>query len=301
MKEFIDHYIQLDLGNILFEQQLSKYTTYRVGGKADCIVFPKDIDALVKTCKLIKKYHLSSKVLGNGSNTLFSDKPYHGVIIKLDFLSDVKFYENKVRVGAGFSLVRLASLAAKRSLTGLEFASGIPGTIGGATFMNAGAYNSDMKSVIKTVQVLTPDLKIITLENKEMAFHYRTSFLQKHPDYVCLEVIIKLEKGDKNKIEEVIRERRKRRVEAQPLEYPSAGSVFRNPEGMFAGEMIEKLGFKGKKQGGAMVSVKHANFIINYNNASSNDIKKLIEEVHDKVLEEYHVDMKIEQEFVNWE
>ena len=134
-----------------------------------------------------------------------------------------------------------------------------------------------------------------------MEFHYRSSFLQKHPGYVCLEVVLKLQKGKKDAIEEVIRERKKRRIESQPLEYPSAGSVFRNPENNFAGKLIEDLGLKGKRIGGAMVSEKHANFIINYDNASSKDIKELIELCHDSVLKEYNIDMKCEQEFVNWE
>ena len=134
-----------------------------------------------------------------------------------------------------------------------------------------------------------------------MNFHYRSSFLQSHPGYICLEVVLKLTKGDKDALDEVIKERRKRRMESQPLEFPSAGSVFRNPEGMFAGQLIEEAGLKGKKIGGAMVSEKHANFIINYKNAKSSEIKELIELVHDTVLEKYNVDMRCEQEFVNWE
>ena len=167
--------------------------------------------------------------------------------------------------------------------------------------MNAGAYKSDMGYVVQEVKVLTPDYKIITLENKELNFHYRSSFLQKHPEYICLEVIIKLKKGDREILNEVINERRERRRKSQPLEYPSAGSVFRNPDGGFAGKMIEDLGLKGYSNGGAKVSEKHANFIINYNKATSKDIKELIDYVHDAVLKEYNVDLKIEQEFVNWE
>jgi len=192
-------------------------------------------------------------------------------------------------------------MACKKSLAGLEFAAGIPGSVGGAVYMNAGAYKSDMGYIVQSVKVLTPELKIITLENKEMNFHYRSSFLQTHPGYICLEVNLKLNKGKKEAIEDVIKERKKRRIDSQPLEYPSAGSVFRNPPGMFAGAMIEELGLKGMKKGGAMVSDKHANFIINYKNASSEDIKYLIDYVHDEVLKKYDVDMKIEQEFVNWE
>ena len=197
--------------------------------------------------------------------------------------------------------MKLSLQASKKGLAGLEFAAGIPGTVGGAIYMNAGAYKSDMGYIVQQVKVLTPDLKVITLSNKEMNFHYRSSFLQSHPGYICLEVILKLTKGDKDALDEVIKERRKRRMESQPLEFPSAGSVFRNPEGMFAGQLIEEAGLKGKKIGGAMVSDKHANFIINYKNAKSSEIKELIELVHDTVLEKYNVDMRCEQEFVNWE
>lgn len=281
---------------------LSKYTTYKVGGKAKLMVYPKNTECLINLLKLIKTNDIKHKILGLGSNVLFSDEVYDGVIIRLSELNEVEFFgKNKVRVGAGYSLMKLSLLVAKKGLAGLEFASGIPGTVGGAVFMNAGAYKSDMGYIVTEVKVLTPDFKIITLENKEMNFHYRTSFLQTHPGYVCLEAVIKLEQGDKNVLDEVIKERRQRRMESQPLEYPSAGSVFRNPEGMFAGKLIEDLGLKGKTIGGAKVSEKHANFIINFDKAKGSDVKELIELVHQRVLEEYDVDMKIEQEFVNWE
>lgn len=293
---------QLNVGRCEKDVPLSKHTTYKVGGKAKVMVYPKNVDNLIKLMKILKSQNIKHKVLGLGSNVLFSDEVYDGVIIRLSELDHLEFFgRNKVRVGAGYSLMKLSLLTAKKGLAGLEFASGIPGTVGGAVFMNAGAYKSDMGYVVTEVKVLTPDLKIITLENKELNFHYRTSFLQTHPGYICLEAVLKLTKGDKNALDEVIKERRQRRMESQPLEYPSAGSVFRNPEGMFAGKLIEDLGLKGKTIGGAMVSDKHANFIINYKKAKGKDIKKLIELVHQKVLEEYDVDMKIEQEFVNWE
>lgn len=302
MKEFINEYEKLDLGKIIKEPLLSKYTTYRVGGVASCMVFPKNESSLVATLRLIKKYQLAHKVLGKGSNVLFSDKKYQGVIIKLDAFDEVVFYQNKIRVGAGFPLVKLSMMAAKRSLAGLEFASGIPGTVGGAIYMNAGAYKSDMGYIVQTVKVLTPDLKIITLANREMQFHYRTSFLQTHPGYICLEVVLKLQKGKKDAIEQVIRDRRERRKETQPLEYPSAGSVFRNPENAApVGKLIEDLGLKGLTKGGAEVSKKHANFIINKENASARDIHDLILFVKDAVKEHYGIDLKVEQEFVNWE
>ena len=293
---------QLNVGRCEKDVPLSKHTTYKVGGKAKVMVYPKNVDNLIKLMKILKSQNIKHKVLGLGSNVLFSDEVYDGVIIRLSELDHLEFFgRNKVRVGAGYSLMKLSLLTAKKGLAGLEFASGIPGSVGGAVFMNAGAYKSDMGYVVTEVKVLTPDLKIITLENKELNFHYRTSFLQTHPGYICLEAVLKLTKGDKNALDEVIKERRQRRMESQPLEYPSAGSVFRNPEGMFAGKLIEDLGLKGKTIGGAMVSDKHANFIINYKKAKGKDIKKLIELVHQKVLEEYDVDMKIEQEFVNWE
>ena len=291
-----------EIGKVERNPLLSKYTTYKVGGKALAIVYPKNVDSLIKLLRLLKENDVKYKILGNGSNLLFSDSLFEGIIIKLSSFDEVEFFgNNKVRVGAGYSLIKLSLLTAKKGLAGLEFASGIPGTVGGSVFMNAGAYKSDMGYVVQEVKVLTPDYKIITLENKELNFHYRSSFLQKHPEYICLEVIIKLKKGDREILNEVINERRERRRESQPLEYPSAGSVFRNPDGGFAGKMIEDLGLKGYSNGGAKVSEKHANFIINYNKATSKDIKELIDYVHDAVLKEYNVDLKIEQEFVNWE
>ena len=302
MNDVIRQIDKANIGKIETDVSLSKHTTYKVGGVAKAFVYPKDVDALVDLLKILKEYDVKYKVMGNGSNLLFSDKEYDGIIIKLDEFDKVEFLNhNKIRVGAGFSLMKLSLMAARRGLAGLEFAAGIPGTIGGAIFMNAGAYKSDMGYIVQQVKVLTPELRIITLENKEMDFHYRSSYLQKNPGFICLEVVLKLVKGDREAIETVIKERRERRMESQPLEYPSAGSVFRNPEGDFAGRLIEELGYKGHKNGGAMVSEKHANFIINYDHATGEEIKNLIDEVHDKVLEKYNVDMKIEQEFVNWE
>ena len=291
----------LNIGKIDTNVSLKKCTTYRGGGNAKYIAYPKDINSLVKLIKYLKNKNIKYKILGNGSNLLFSEKEYDGVLIKLSEFDDLEFIgKTKLRVGAGFNLIKLSILTAKKGLTGLEFASGIPGTVGGSVFMNAGAYKSDMGYVVETVKVLTPDEKIINLENKEMDFHYRTSFLKKHPDYICLEVIIRLQQGKKEAIEELIKDRRERRLASQPLEYPSAGSVFRNPENDFAGRLIEESGLKGEKHGGAMISSKHANFIVNYKNAKADDIKYLIELAHDKVKENYNVDLKIEQEFFNF-
>lgn len=301
MDIFLEQVEEKEIGRIIYDADLSKYTTYKVGGKARAIIYPKDRKKLVELCKLIKIHHIKYKILGNGSNLLFSDELYDGVLIKLDEFDKIEFVRNKVICGAGASLMKVAREAMKRGLAGLEFASGIPGTIGGAIYMNAGAYKSDMGYITTNVTVLTNDLKIITLTNGEMDFHYRSSYLQKHKDYICLEAVLKLTKGDKKEIETVTKERRERRVESQPLEYPSAGSVFRNPEGMYAGKLIEDLGLKGLTKGGAEVSLKHANFVVNKDGATAKDIHDLIIFVHDAVLDRYGIDLKIEQEFVNWE
>lgn len=302
----MDHYIEtikdLNVGRVEEFASLKKYTSYHVGGTARAIVFPKNTEGLVTLMRYLRENNILYKVLGKGSNVLFSEKNYNGVIIKLDDFDEITFFGRyKVRAGAGASLIKLSTMAAKRGLTGLEFASGIPGSVGGSVFMNAGAYGSDMGYIVERVKVLTPDLKIIHLENREMDFHYRSSILQKHRDYICLEVVISLQKGNREAIEEVIRDRRERRLESQPLEYPSGGSVFRNPEGTSAWKLIDGVGLKGRVQGGAMVSDKHANFVVNNNGGTADDVKFLIDLCHDKVLEEYGIDLKCEQEFVNWE
>ena len=209
--------------------------------------------------------------------------------------------ETTLKVGAGYNLIKLALLATKKSLSGLEFACGIPGTVGGAVYMNAGAYKSDMGYIVKRVKVLTPNYTVINMTNAELDFHYRTSFFQKHPDYICLEATLGLKKGNREEMIEINKDRKERREASQPLEYPSAGSVFRNPEGNFAGKLIEDLGLKGLTRGGAQISTKHANFVINIGNATANDIKDLITFAHDAVLDNYGIDLKVEQEFVNWD
>ena len=289
------------IGKIEKNVSLSKYTTYKAGGKAKLIVYPKNIDKLVELLKLLKEDNVGYKILGNGSNLIFNDTLYKDVLIKLNEINHLDIHDTTVIAGAGCSLINVAMKTANLGLTGMEFATGIPGTIGGAIYMNAGAYKSDMGYITTNVTVLTNDLKIITLTNSEMDFHYRSSYLQKHKDYICLEAVLKLTKGDRKEIEEITKERRERRMESQPLEYPSAGSVFRNPEGMYAGKLIEDLGLKGLTKGGAEVSLKHANFVINKDGATAKDIHDLIVFVHDAVLDRYGVDLKIEQEFVNWE
>lgn len=294
----IDDLKKMKIGKVLDHVNLKKYTTYKAGGEALCLVVPKDTSSLIKLLEYIKKNEVKYKILGNGSNLIFSDTLYDGILIKLDEFNDLKIEDTKVTVGAGYSLIKLSLKTASLGLSGLEFAAGIPGTIGGAVYMNAGAYNSDMGYVVKKIKVLTPDLEIITMENKDCDFHYRTSFLMKNKGFICLEAMIELQKGKKEEIVDIIKDRKERRLLSQPLEYPSAGSVFRNPTGDYAGRLIEAVGMKGKRIGDAMVSEKHANFIINVGHAKGDDIKKLILEIQKSVKQEYGIELKVEQEFV---
>lgn len=296
--EKIKNLKKIKCGEVIFNPHLKHYTTYNVGGEALALVYPKTIEQLITLLKYLQKNKIKYKILGNGSNLIFKNKQYNLVIIRLNHLDNLEIKGNKVVVGAGYSLIALCLKVAKKNLTGLEFASGIPGTVGGAVFMNAGAYKSDMGYIVQSVEVLNKNLEIETLTNQQLNFHYRTSFLKEHPEYICLSVTLKLRRGKKEAIMEVIKDRKQRRKESQPLEYPSAGSVFRNPEGMFAGKMIEDLGYKGKMIGGAKVSEKHANFIINYDKATGEDIINLINEIKSKVKEEYGVELKVEQEIV---
>lgn len=301
MKEIINYIKKNSIGSFRENVSLSSNTTYKVGGIAKVFVYPKNADKLILLLKKLKDDNIKYKVIGYGSNLIFSDDVYDGVIIKLDNFDDVKIKDTIITAGAGVSLVKLSYKAMKEGLSGLEFASGIPGSVGGACFMNAGAYKSDMGYIVSEVKVITPELDIKTLYNKDLKYKYRTSFLKDNPEYICIEAKLVLKRENKKEIKDLMETRRQKRLLTQPLEYPSAGSVFRNPEGDFAGRLIEDCSLKGKMIGGAKVSSKHANFIINYDKASAKDVKDLITLVHDTVKKEKNVDLKIEQEFVNWE
>lgn len=280
---------------------IKKITTYKAGGIASLIVTPKNKDKLLELLKLLNDKNIKYKILGNGSNLLFSDKVYDGVLIKLSELNECEIDDTVIKVGAGYSLIALSIKASKLGLTGMEFATGIPGTVGGAVYMNAGAYKSDMGYIVSEVTAITPNLEVITMYNNELGFKYRTSFFQRNPGYICISATIVLRCGDKKIIKEIIEERRQKRLMTQPLEFPSAGSVFRNPDGDYAWRLIDVCGLKGYSIGGAEVSKKHANFIINKGNATGKDIHDLILYVKETVKRETGVDLKIEQEFVNWE
>lgn len=287
-------------GKCLYDELISKHTTYKVGGKAKAIVYPDSVDNLIKLLKELKSLNENYKIIGKGSNLIFSSKDYDGVLINLEELKTFKIDGNIVTAEAGVSTVKIALETAKNNLSGLEFASGIPGTIGGGVFMNAGAYNSDFSNIIKEVKYLDQDFNIKVIQNKDMKFSYRDSIFKEKKDMIIIEATMELNPKPYSEINEIILSRREKRIATQPLEYPSAGSVFRNPELAPAGKLIEDIGLKGYQIGGAKISEKHANFIINDGDATGEDIKALIDYIKEKVKNEYNVDLYLEQEEVNF-
>ena len=300
MNNFILELEKLNLGKIEKDISLSTLTTYKTGGIAKLVVYPNNINNLKQLLKLIHKHNIKYFILGKGSNTLFSDKEFNGVIIKLDKLNNFKIKETEIYVESGMILSKLVQASVKNELTGLEFAIGIPGTIGGAIYMNAGAYGNNMSNIVKNVIVLNEKLQIVEIPLEKLKFDYRYSIFQANKNLICVAANIKLEHGNHDEIVSKIKENLLKRKNSQPLEYPSAGSVFRNPEGNYAGKIIEELGLKGKNIGGAEISTKHANFIINKNNASSSDILNLIKLVQKEAKDKYEIDLKLEQQLVNW-
>ena len=303
-------------GETIFEVDLKNYNTFKIGGKARCLINVTDKNNLIELIKYLKNNNIKYFVLGNGSNVVFSDKYFDGVIIKLRNLNKFQIdVENKVlKADAGVYFPALVPEIVKTNMKGFEWAAGLPGTIGGSVVSNAGCYKSSIFDFLISVTVIyNGDLKVMYKD--EIPHGYRYSFFQDNKDYIILEAHFLLEEGNMKESQQIILDRQKRRLESQPLEYPSAGSIFRNPDeentkdiikkhnlkGPFAGHLIEMCGLKGKKIGGAQISEKHANFIVNIDNASSQDVKDLIDFVHKSVLEKYGIDLVIEQEFVNWE
>lgn len=277
------------------EISLKKYNTYRVNTICKYLVFPKNEEELIQTLKELSQNNIKHFILGNGSNIIFSMDYYDGVIIKLDKLNKITYDNNLVTAEAGCSLIKLALDTIDKSLSGLVFATGIPGAVGASTAMNAGAYNSDMSQVVKTVRVLTPNYEIITMNNNDLEYTYRDSFLKRNPNMIVLSTTFELEKGNKEEMLHQTEERKKKRMLSQPLNMPNAGSVFRNPENMYAGELIEKCNLKGYNINGAEVSTKHANFIINTGNATGKDIISLIDTIKKEIKKNYNVELKLEQ------
>ena len=287
-------------GDIKENVSLKTLTTLKVGGISKYVFYPKNVTSLKKALTLFKENNINYKIFGNGSNIIPSDKIYDGVIIKLSSLNNLKIEDEVIEVEAGYSLMKLAKEVIKLGLSGLEWANGIPGTIGGAVYMNAGAYKQDMSFVLEKITVLDENMNIVTLNKDELDFSYRHSRLMEE-NLICLSATLKLEKKDISLIEEVVNKRKEKRMETQPLEYPSAGSVFRNPFNDFAGRLVEECNLKGKQIGGAMISLKHANFIINKDNATGKDVLDLINLAKKEVKEKFNIELKQEQELFNFD
>lgn len=282
---------------ILCKEPMKLHTTFRIGGVADYYVAPNE-EQLKQVLALAKDKQVPVTILGNGSNLLVKDGGIRGLVIEIGKgMSKVSIEGTKVYAKAGAMLARVSNLCAKESLTGLEFASGIPGTIGGAIVMNAGAYGGEMKDVVTSVEVLTMDGDVITLTRDELELSYRHSVIPER-ELVVLSVVMELAKGKQAAILEQMEELRKARVEKQPLEYPSAGSTFKRPEGFFAGKLISDVGMKGYQVGGAQVSEKHAGFVINKGDATAQDVLTLMQDVSQKVREEFSVELEAEVKIV---
>lgn len=315
--------------NVLTNEFMKKHTTFKTGGPADYFVMPQTTEQLGELVKLVKNRDIPYYIIGKGSNLLVSDEGFRGVVVQLcdkfagcEFLESVQKsgdlchkisyseksgnepYESETSenraegiqylcVKAGMSLIKLGKIAADSGLTGFEFASGIPGTVGGAVVMNAGAYGGEMKDVLVSATIMDSDENIRTLSVKELDLGYRTSIIAKK-DWIVLEAVIALKNGDRDEIQKRISELAAKRIEKQPLEYPSAGSTFKRPQGYFAGKLIEDAGLKGAFVGGAKVSDKHAGFVINTGDATSKDIIDLTNMIAQNVYERYGVKLELE-------
>ena len=292
-----------ELADVEEHATLKHLNTYRIGGTAKLLLSPNSISDLIRVLRILKEENVKYFVLGNGSNVVLNDREYDGAIIRLNKLCGIEIHPEleMAYAEAGAMLPKLVTESINKSLTGLEFAAGIPGTVGGSIYGNAGAYNACILDYVTSVTVLDENLDIKTIEHEDIKYSYRTSMFKEDKKYIILGAKFFLKEGEKQSSLDIIEDRRNRRVASQPLEYPSAGSVFRNPEGDFAGRLIESCNLKGFNIGGAEVSEKHANFIINKGNATSKDVYKLINHVHKTVLEKTNVDLVIEQEFIDWE
>lgn len=275
---------------VKYNEKMSKYTTMRVGGPCDCIVFPDEISKIREVIDFCKNENITFFVIGNGSNLLVKDEGIHGVVIKLGHrFSKIEIDGEYILAYAGATMPALSQLAKKNSLKGLEFACGIPGTIGGGVKMNAGAYGSQISDILYEVTYMDEKEEIKTIKNKDCSFGYRKSIFTINPNYVILSAKFKLERGNIDEIENKMKENSLARKAKQPLEYPNFGSVFKRPEGYFVGKLVDDAGLRGYKIGGAQVSTKHTGFIVNVDNATCKDVLDLIGYVQTAVYNKFNV------------
>ena len=296
MNKSLENRLKLIVGdsNVRCDEPMSLHCTFKAGGTAKYYVIPDEYTKVRDVLRLCVEENIPYYIIGNGSNLLVQDDGFDGVIIEIDSsLAEVEIKGNEIVAKAGAKLSRIAVMALNESLTGFEFAHGIPGNLGGAVTMNAGAYGGEMKDVLKWVKVLDNNGEMKTLRAEELELGYRTSIIVKEK-MIVLEACIELKKDNKDEIENHMKELMAKRKEKQPLEYPSAGSTFKRPEGYFAGKLIQDAGLKGYRVGGAMVSEKHSGFVINYDNATATDIINLMKNVRKKVYEEFQVTLEPE-------
>lgn len=289
MQQVIAELSSGEYGEPKIQEPLAPYTTWKIGGPADLLLIPRSKEELAAAVKLLNRHGTPWMMLGKGSNTLISDKGVRGVVIKLGAgLDYARFEGDSVTAGGAYSFIKLSVMAGKAGLTGLEFAAGIPGTVGGAVYMNAGAHGSDVSRILQRAEVLLPTGELAALQKDDMAYAYRHSILQTRPGIVT-EAVFKLEPGDRNEIAAALAAYKDRRRRTQPLQQACAGSVFRNPEGHYAARLIEEAGLKGLRIGGAEVSPLHANFIVNTGQATAQDVLSLIEQIRRTVEQKYGV------------
>ncbi len=274
---------------VLLDEPMSKHTTFKIGGPADCFVIPSTVEEAVKVIKIIHKYNMPFTMIGNGSNLLVMDKGIRGIVVNLnERFAKIEQKENILRVQCGALMADVSKFAGSCSLTGLEFAVGIPGSIGGCIFMNAGAYDGEIKNAVKSVTTVTKDGKLVCYTKEQAQFGYRHSIFQDNGDLI-LEVELELSFGDKEAIEAKMADLTQRRETKQPLELPSAGSTFKRPPGYFAGTLIDQTGLKGLTVGGAQISTKHAGFVVNIGGATAQNVLDLIAQVQKRVYEKHGV------------
>lgn len=279
---------------ILEEEPMKKHTTFRIGGPAEYLILPQTTEEIADVIKLCRQEEIPWYIVGNGSNLLVADEGVRGVVIQLlRNFNQIQVVGCQIRMQAGAQNAAVAKRALDASLTGFEFAAGIPGTIGGAVVMNAGAYGGEMKDILKEVTVLDPNGMIRTIPAEELELGYRTSIIARK-GYVVLEAVIVLKTGDPKEIKAAMDELKEKRVTKQPLEYPSAGSTFKRPEGYFAGKLIMDAGLRGFSVGGAQISEKHCGFVINKGNATAKDVTELMDETKKIVMEKFGVALEPE-------
>lgn len=289
MQQVIQQLLSARVGEVLLDETLAEYTTWKIGGPADVLVIPDGARELAEAIRILHRHGQSFQTIGRGSNMLVADKGVRGVVVHLGRgLNYIRFDGNVVTAGGAVSLITLSVKAAKEGLTGLEFAGGIPGTVGGAAYMNAGAHGSDMSRILKEAEIVLETGETVRLRNEEMEYAYRHSWLHGRAGIVT-EAVLELAHGDRKEIAATMATYKERRISTQPLTLASAGSTFRNPDGHHAAKLIEEAGLKGFRVGGAEVSKQHANFIINTGGAKADDVLQLMDHIQRTVYETFGI------------